>query len=131
VASDSRGRLRIYDPDRTAVIAELALQTRVSLLRPSPDGLRLVTIPSFTGKAAPPLLWDLERYHLVAQLEGHVGQAFSARYVDGGHATAGADGAARLWNGETGRFLRAYRSTSDFLADAVVASDGAMIVAGG
>jgi WD40 repeat protein len=133
VASDSRGRLRIYDPDRTAELSELALQTRVSLLRPSPDGLRLVTIPSFTGKAAPPPLWDLERYQLVAQLEGHIGQAFSARYVDGGHAiiTVGTDGAARLWNGQTGRLLHAYRSTSDFLADAVVAFDGAMIVAGG
>jgi len=37
------------------------------------DGFRLVTIPRYTGKAAEPLLWDLERYHLVAQLEGHVG----------------------------------------------------------
>jgi WD40 repeat protein/serine/threonine protein kinase len=133
VAGDARGRLRIYDPDRAAVIADLELPTRLRLLRPSPDGLRLVTISSYTGKAVPPLLWDLERYRLVAPLEGHVGQAFSARYVDGEHAivTVGADGAARLWNGETGRLLSAYRSSSRFLADVVVSSDGSMVIAGG
>jgi WD40 repeat protein len=133
VASDVRDRLRIYDPDRAAVIADLELPTRVGLLRPSPDGLRLVTISSHTGKVAPPLLWDLEHYRLVAQLEGHVGRAFSARYLDGGRAivTVGADGAARLWNGETGRLLNTYRSTSRYLVDAVVTSDGSMVIAGG
>jgi len=133
VASDARGRLRIYDPDRATVIGDLELPTRVRLLRPSADGLRMVTIPSFTDKAAPPLLWDLARYRLVARLEGHVGQVFSARYADGGRAivTVGADGAALLWNGETGQLLSTYRSTSRYLADAVVASDGSMIMAGG
>ncbi len=133
VAADARGRLRICDPDRAAVIGDLEMPSRVRLLRPSPDGLRLVTIPSYTGKPVPPLLWDLERYRLVTPLEGHVGQVFSARYVDGGHdiITVGADGAARLWNGKTGRLLNTYRSTSLFLADAVVASDGTMVIAGG
>jgi WD40 repeat protein len=81
----------------------------------------------------PPLRWDLERYRLIAQLEDNVGRAFSARYVDGGHAivTVGADGAARLWDGHTGRLLSAYRSTSRFLTDVVVASDGSMVIAGG
>jgi len=105
----------------------------VRLLRPSPDGFRLVTIPSYTGKAVPPMLWDLEHYRLVAQLEGHVGQAFSARYIDGGHAiiTVGADGIARLWSGETGELLNTYHSTSLFLTDSVVTSDRSMIIAGG
>ncbi len=81
----------------------------------------------------PPLLWDLGRYRLVAPLEDHVGQVFSARYVDGGHAiiTVGAGGAVRLWNGETGQLLSAYRSTSLFLVDAVVSPDGSMVIAGG
>ena len=61
VASDAHGRLRIYEPDRAAVIADLELPARVRLLRPSPDGLRLVTIPSYTGKVVPPLLWDFKR----------------------------------------------------------------------
>jgi len=133
VATDAQGRLRVYDPDRAVVIADLDLATRVRLLRPSPDGTRLVTIPSYTGKAVPPMLWDLEHYRLVAQLEGHVGQAFSARYIDGGHAiiTVGADGIARLWSGETGELLNTYHSTSLFLTDSVVTSDRSMIIAGG
>jgi WD40 repeat protein len=133
VAADARSRLRVYDTDRGAVLADLAVPTRVRLLRPSPDGLNLITIPSFTGKAAPPMLWDLDRYRFVAQLEGHVGFVYSARFVSGGHevVTAGADGAARLWDGHTGRLLSAYRSTSRFLTDVVVASDGSMVIAGG
>jgi WD40 repeat protein/serine/threonine protein kinase len=133
VAADARSRLRAYDTDRGVVLADLAVPTRVRLLRPSPDGFTLITLPSFTGKAAPPVLWDLERYRLVARLEGHVGFVYSARFVSGGHEvmTAGADGAARLWNGETGRLLSAYRSTASFLTDAVLASDGSMVIAGG
>ncbi len=133
VADDERRRLRVYDTDRDAVLAELAVPTRVRLLRPSPDGLRLVTIPSLTGETAPPLLWDLEHYRLLTKLEGHVGQVFSARYVDGGHGivTVGADATVRLWNGETGRLLSAYPSTSRYLVDAVVTSDGSMVIAGG
>ncbi len=133
VAADARRRLRAYDADRGAVLADLAMPTRVRVLRPSPDGLRLVTIPSYTGETVPPLLWDFKHYRLVSSLEGHTGQVFSARYVDGGQAivTVGADGATRLWNGETGQLLSAYRSTSRFLADAVVTADGSMVIAGG
>jgi WD40 repeat protein len=94
VATDVRGRLRIYDPERAVVITDLELSTRVRLLRSSPDGSRLITIPSYNGKAAPPLLWDLERYRLITELEGHVGRVLSARFVDGGHEilTVGNDG---------------------------------------
>lgn len=73
MATDARGRLRIYDADRSAVVADLELPTRVRLLRPSPDGVRLVTIPSLTGKTAPPLLWDLVHYQRIAELNDHVG----------------------------------------------------------
>jgi WD40 repeat protein len=133
VASDAHGRLHIYDVGRATAIADLELPTRVRLLRPSPDGMRLVTVSSFTGKTVSPQLWDLEHYLLIAQLTAHVGQVFSARYVDGGHAilTVGADGAVQLWNGETGRLLTAYRSTSRYLMDAVVTTDGSMVIAGG
>jgi WD40 repeat protein/serine/threonine protein kinase len=132
MAVDARSRLRVYDPDRGAVLADLAVPTRVRLLRPSPDGLFLITVPSFIGKAVPPVLWDLERYRLVAPLEGHVGFVYSARFVSGGHAivTAGADGTARLWDGPTGRLRQTYRGSSRFLADATLTADGAMIVAG-
>jgi WD40 repeat protein len=133
VASDARGRLRIYDAGRAAVSGDLELPSRIGMLRPSPSGLRLITIPSYTGKAVPPLLWDLARYQLVAQLEGHTGQTFSARYVDGEQAilTVAADGSARLWESETGRLLSTYRSTSLFLVDAMVDSDRSTVIAGG
>jgi WD40 repeat protein len=44
--------------------------------------------------------------------------------------TAGADGTARLWDGTTGQLRQTYRGSSRFLADAVLTSDGSMIVAG-
>ena len=131
MAVDARGRLRIYDPDRGTLLAELAAPTRVRMLRPSLDGHRLITIPSYSGKMASPVLWDLERYRPIAQLEGHAGRVFSARFVDAGRGivTAGNDGSARLWDGETGRLRQTFHSTSRFLADATL--DGSMIIAGG
>jgi WD40 repeat protein len=78
VVTDARGRLRVYDPDRNVLLADLATPTRAMLLRPSSDGCSLITLPSY-AKADPPALWDLAHYRLVAQLEGHVGQVrFSA-----------------------------------------------------
>jgi WD40 repeat protein len=132
VAVDARSRLRIYETERGAVLADLAVPTRVRLLRTSPDGLHLITIPSFTGKVAPPVLWNLEQNRFVAQLEGHVGFVYSARFVSGGHevVTAGADGTARRWDGHTGRLRQTYHGGSRFLADATLTADGSMIVAG-
>jgi WD40 repeat protein len=143
VATDVRRRIRIYDADRGAVVADLDLPTRVRLLRPSPDGTRLVTVPNMNGEAAPSVLWDLERYQRVAALDDRgaetaavgrrVGQVSSARFADGSREilTVADDGMARLWDGRTGRLLSSYRSTSRFLADAVLAPDGSTIVAGG
>ena len=108
-----------------------SVTTRVRLLRQSPDGIRLITIPSHTGNVAPPLLWDLAHYRLIAQLEGHTGGVFSARFTANGVVTVGGDGAARLWERDTGRLLETYHSTSLFLADAVIDPDGSMVIAGG
>ncbi len=44
--------------------------------------------------------------------------------------TAGADGAARLWDGSTGQLLQTYRGSSRSLADATLTADGSMVVAG-
>ena len=130
-AADAHGQLRFYDPDRNTLLVDLETPTRVRMLRPSSDGIRLVTIPSLTGKAAPPLLWDLAHYRLIAQLEGHAGYVFSARFTASGVLTVGGDGAARLWERDTGRLLQTYRSSSSFLADAVIDPDQAMLVASG
>jgi len=95
------------------------------------DSRRLITVPSFMGKAASPELWDLEHYRSITQLEGE-GQAYSARFVAGGQIlTACSDGAARLWDGATGRLRQTYRGSSRVLADATLTPDGSMVVAGG
>jgi WD40 repeat protein/serine/threonine protein kinase len=126
------GRLRVIDPDRNALLMDLAAP-RIRLLRTSPDGRRLVGI-STTREQSPPTLWDLEKYSLVGQLEGHIGRVFTARFVgDGGHQilTAGADGTARLWSAATGRPGQTFQGDSHFLVDAALAPDGSVIVAGG
>ena len=132
VAADASDRLRVIDPDRTAVLMDLAAPSRVRLLRPSPDGRRLITI-STRSKQAPPALWDLDQHELVAQLDGHVGRVFTARFVAGGHEilTAGRDGTVRLWNAATGSPLHTFRGDSHFLADATLGPDGSVVVAGG
>jgi WD40 repeat protein len=134
VVADASGRLRVIGPDRNALLMDLAAPSRIRLLRPSPDGRRLVTI-STTSEQAPPVLWDLDQYLLVARLEGHAGRVFTARFVavGDGHEilTAGADGTARLWDAATGRPRQSFRGDSHFLADAALAPGGSVIVAGG
>jgi WD40 repeat protein len=127
VVCDAERRLRVYAPGG-AVQADLETPVRIMSLRR--DGARVVALPSYTGSAAPPLLIDLERYRVVAQLEGHIGQVFSARWAaEGRIITAGADGTARLWDGATGRLLQTYRGSPRFLADATLTSEG-LVVAG-
>jgi WD40 repeat protein/serine/threonine protein kinase len=132
VVADASARLRVIDPDRGALLMDLAAPSRVRLLRPSPDGGRLITI-STSEKQAPPALWDLDRHRLIAQLDRHVGRVFTARFVAGGHEilTAGRDGTARLWNAATGIPLQTFRGDSHFLVDATLAPDGSVVVAGG
>ena len=134
VATDAGKRLRVIGRDRNALLMDLVAPSRIRLLRPSPDSRRLVTI-STTSHQAPPVLWDLDRYRLVARLEGHVGRVFTARFVEGrgGHEilTAGADGTARLWDAATGQPRQSFQGDSHFLVDAALAPDGSLIVAGG
>ena len=94
VTSDAQRRLRIYDSGGIA-LADLEIPARAISLRSS--GGRLVTVPIYTGNVAPPVLVDLERYRLVAQLEGHVGLVFSARWAAGARIlTTGAVGLTRF-----------------------------------
>jgi WD40 repeat protein len=80
VSSDAQRRLRVYDPGG-AVLRDLEIPARAMSLRV--DGARLVTVPMHSGAVAPPVLVDLERYRIIAQLEGHIGRVFSARWVAG------------------------------------------------
>ena len=131
VAADAHRRLRVYAPSG-AVLADLEIPTRIMSLRI--EGNRLVTVPIvpiYTDNAAPPLLLDLERYRVIAQLEGHVGRVFSARWVAGHQIlTAGGDGTVRLWDGSTGQFRQLYSGGTRLLADATLTADG-LVLAGG
>ena len=110
--ADACNRLRVIRPGNNALLMDLATPSGIRLLRPSPDGRRLVAI-STKSEQVPPVLWDLDQYRLVAPLEGHVGRVFTARFVavGGEHEilTAGADGTARLWDAATGRPRRSFR----------------------
>jgi WD40 repeat protein/serine/threonine protein kinase len=130
LSADAHRQLRVYDPGG-AVLADLEIPARVMSLRV--DGSRLVAIAMisiYTGNTPPPLLVDLERYRVIAQLEGHVGRVSSARWVAGNQIlTAGADGTARLWDGSTGRLRQIYRGGSRALKDAALTPEG-LVMAG-
>lgn len=132
ISADASNRLRVIAPGQGALLMDVAAPSRIRLLRPSLDGKRMITI-STRNKQMPPVLWDLGRHQLLAQLDGHVGRVFTARFVADGREilTAGADGTARLWSAETGEPRRVFQGDSHFLADATVTPDGASVVAGG
>lgn len=131
VATDATRHLRVVDR-AGATIASVGLPERVGLLRPSPDGRRLVTlpnvaIPSQSGSIGPALLWDLETGRLVSRLVGHRGRTVAARWIASEVLTAGGDGTARRWDGLTGQERKVYQAPRG-LSD--VALGQGVIVAG-
>jgi len=130
LAADERSRVRVIAVDRGNVLAELEAPSRIGLLRPSPAGDRLVGVPEVSA-TAPPVLWDMTSYRTAAQLKGHVGYVFAARWVAGDRIlTAGSDGAARMWD-RSGAELVEYSGSTRFLADATLSPGGDFVVGGG
>lgn len=129
VAADARLRLRLYSATGE-ILADLKMSARARTLRMSANGHRLVTVPSFMGKAASPELWDVGDYRQVAQLDGQGAQIFSARFVGDDVLTAWSDGAARLWDGTTGQLRRTYPGGPRHLVDVTLSSNGSMVVGG-
>jgi len=128
-------RLRVLDPDRSTVLADLEVANRVGLLRLPPQGAsRLITIPRFTGSrnTGATVLWDLERYRVVAELNGSTSPVYTARFVAGGREvlTTGVEDAVRRWDSATGQLRQTYRAASRAFYDAALSPDGAMVVAG-
>jgi WD40 repeat protein len=131
VTVDADRRLVVLDIEGRVRVAEATAPSRVGALRVSSDGRRLVTIPSIY-LPLPPVLWDVSRVRVVASLEGHGSQVYSARFVrdDREILTAGTDGTARLWDSETGQQRQTFFARSILLADAVLSPDGSMVIAG-
>jgi WD40 repeat protein len=128
LAADAGEHLRVIS--RGIVVADLELRSRISLLRPSPDGDRLVGVPAATASATP-TLWDLASYRTIGSLDGHLGRVFSARWVAAGRLlTTGSDGSARMWDG-SGTQLVTYRGGTRFLADAALSPSGDLVAGGG
>jgi WD40 repeat protein len=125
VAGDAERRLRVFSPSG-AVLADLEMPVRVMSLRR--EGSRLVALPSYMAAASPPLIVDVAHPRIIARLEGHTGQVFSARWLSQGRIiTAGADGTARVWDGSKGTLLQTYQGWPGFLADAILAPNGLVI----
>jgi WD40 repeat protein len=80
-----------------------------------------------------PILWDLVGYRVIAELDGHLGRVFAARFVEMGNTvlTSGADATVQWWDGHTGQRRRVFRGGTSFLADATLDTSGAMLVATG
>jgi WD40 repeat protein/serine/threonine protein kinase len=135
VVADASYRLRVLDVSgstHSAPLIDLTAPSRTRLLRPSPDGTRLITI-STRGEQVHPVLWDLDQRRLVARLDGYEARVFAARFVARGHEalTASSDGTLRLWDAATGRLLKSFHGGSHSLIDAALAPDGSLVVAGG
>jgi WD40 repeat protein len=122
----------VYDPARTTILAALDLPIRVRSFRISANGRRMIVIATDV-RAASPLLVDLEQPRIIAPLDGHRSQVFSARFTrnDSEILTAGGDGIARRWDGATGRLLQSYLGSTQYLLDATIDPDGALVVTAG
>jgi WD40 repeat protein len=134
VAAGPLDLLRVYNPDRGEVRGELTLPIHSRSFRMSPDGLRLIALPTDT-KPTPPVLIDLSlaQPRIAARFDGHKGQVFSARFVRAGREilTAGSDGTVRQWDARTGRYLKAYLGSAQYLLDAALDPDGSILVTAG
>lgn len=120
--ADAGGRVRIVPGG-----PEIDVGIRARMLRPSPDGRRLLVVAYYSERAEPMALVDLDR-GAITRLEGPA--AYTARWVSGGILSAHADGAARIW-GADGALRRTYIGGARFLADAELSPDGTMVVGGG
>jgi WD40 repeat protein/serine/threonine protein kinase len=132
VAADARSQLAVFDVARRKELARIDLDSAVEAFRSSSDGHRLLTIPS-AGVVSPVVLWDLDKYAIVAKLVEHKRPVFSARFVRGDTQilTAGTDGVVRLWDAATGHLRNTYPRSSPYLIDAAVDPSGTILVTAG
>jgi WD40 repeat protein/serine/threonine protein kinase len=123
LAAGQRGKLRVYDPDRGLVLADMDLPAGVHVraFRVSADSHRLITMAP-SQSSSPPVLWDLQSYRQIKALGEPQGVVFGARFVRGDREilTAGSDGLPRMWDGVTGDLQQTYSGNNKPLFDAAV-----------
>lgn len=125
------GRIAVAAGRRVEVLPggpAVEVEIRAAMLRPSPDGGRLLVVPSYFGAGGQPVLVDLQRGAVIARLAAP--RIYTARWVPGGFLTAHADGTARIW-GADGSPGQIYRGAAAGLVDADLSPDGSAIVGAG
>jgi len=132
VVADAGNRLSVHDADRILLLRELTLPSRAAAFRVSSNGRRLLAIPP-ADTPQPIVILDMERYQEVARLAERRSLIFSAQFVldDRRVLTAGVDGAARLWEADTGRLWKTYPRSGSYLADASLNPAGTILVTAG
>jgi WD40 repeat protein len=131
--ADATPRLAVYRIRDGAELAAFALETQAQALRVSENGDRAIVLP-VVHHLHDPALYDLEGAGLVAALEGHTSQVYSARFVRDERQilTSSTDGTARFWDGRTGQLRQTLTSADGMLVDAVLSpADDLVVGAGG
>jgi WD40 repeat protein len=123
-------RIRIYDLARVQVAYELDGSPQaadVRALRVAPNGRRLVAMV-MDKTTVVPVLWDLPGRRRIANLSTDKDVVLAARFIDDRRiVTASRDGAARLWDAETGALQQVFLGNSVALFDAAVDPNATII----
>jgi len=124
LSDDAQGSLRIWRT-QTGALVRMARDVSSGPLALSPDG-RLLAVPEKTGA-----IGIRSATTLTLERELRRGRPFTAASFspDGNLiATAGGDGAARIWQTMTGRLVRTLTGHTDALTDVSFSPDGRLLV---
>jgi len=126
------GRVEISRTDSGKVVRRLDHgEGKINAVHFSPDGKRLVTASGITGLKGVAVIWDLETGKKVREIggEAHRDILFDAEFSPDGKllATAGYDRVIRLWEVETGHYVRKFPSHNGAVYDLAFSPDGGVL----
>lgn len=118
----------IWDVERREILHRLKGHTQdLYAVAFSPDGKRAVT----ASDDAIVRLWRTSDGGLIAEMKGHEGdidRALAVRRSDGLIASGDVTGAIRLWDGDTGRYLRTLAKQSSSVGVLRFSADGKLLL---